>query len=671
MPDKRIITITEGETTPLGATASEDRINFAIYTPAESVRLLLFPLEKSNPSVVIDLDPAIHKSDKIWHVALKGLPADFDYSWEINGHRLCDPYAKALASPRLWKQKRNPIDAFGKARFLSPRPFDWQGIRKPKLPLQDLIIYEMHVRGFTCDSSSGIDHPGTYLGIVEKIPYFLELGINAIELLPIYEFNEIAYRRLDPVTKKRLCDYWGYNHLHFFCPMKRYASGSAPEAFLYEFKVMVRELHRHGIEVILDVVYNHTGEGNDQGPVLSWKGLDRNGYYLIDDKGGLKNYSGCGNTFACNREPGLSLIHQSLLYFADELQVDGFRFDLSPILTRGDNGAPLPDPLIFKSMREDPRLKEIKWIMEPWDAGGLYQVGESPKWGNFSEWNGRYRDVVRRFIKGTDAQAGAFATALCGSQDLYGSYPMQSLHSINFVTCHDGFSLYDLVSYQGKHNKRNGENNHDGANDNESWNCGAEGTSHDRVVIYLRRKQIKNYFTALLLSKGIPMLLMGDEYGISHEGNNNTWCQDNELNWFNWKSLNPEKKKLFRFLKKLIALRKAYPKLRTSTFFKPEEISWHGLEPNAPDWNHDSRLIAFSFLLNETTELFAAFHPFYHNRTIKLPESRTKKPWQLLIDTSNKAPDDFVDDPITVDKPEYTIKPYSAIVLIAGDLVSF
>ncbi len=656
---------------PLGATPCEEGINFALYSPSNKASLSIFPIEKGRATLNLKLNHKIHKTNGVWHVSIDGLPKAFDYSWKIDNHPVCDPYAKAIATPSIWKKVRHAVGRFSKARYFPPSPFDWQSIQKPKLRYEDLIIYEMHVRGFTKDPSSQSNHPGTYLGIIEKIPYLLELGVTAVELLPVYEFDETGYKMIDPCTDKRLCDYWGYNPMHFFCPMKRYASGQKIDAFLTEFKMMVRELHRHGIEVILDVVYNHTGEGNAYGHVTSWKGIDTKGYYLHDPNGALSNYSGTGNTFACNREPGLSLILQSMRYFANELQIDGFRFDLASILTRGDIGAPLdPSPLLMQ-MKEDPLLQEVKLIAEPWDAAGLYQVGQFPKWGDFLEWNGRYRDDVRRFIKGTDSYAGVFATAICGSQDLYGSYPRQSLHSINFVTCHDGFSMRDLVTYHCKRNERNGEDNRDGASQNDNWNCGLEGPSQDEQIIALRERQMRNFFLTLFLSKGIPMLLMGDEYAQSHEGNNNPFCQDNSLNWFDWKQLDRQRNAIFRFVTKLIHLRKNHTALKSAEFLKQSDIRWHGEEPENPDWDPKSRIVAFTRLLSDKTEIFVAFHPHFEEKKIRLPSSQTNGPWLRLIDTSLPSPEDFSTPPFSLKTTDqYSLRPYSAIVLIAGDLVS-
>ncbi len=666
------IHVSPGKPSPFGATPCPEGINFALYSPSAVAALLLFELEKHKPFFSIALDPKLHKTEDVWHICLGGLPEEFDFSWKIGDKQVCDPYAKAIASPRTWRKPRVTEDRFSKGRFLKSQPFDWQSVAKPKHRLEDLIIYEMHVRGFTEDRSSQCEYRGTYLGVIEKIPYLRDLGINAVELLPVYEFDETANKKIDPVIEEKLCDYWGYNPMQFFCPMKRYAHGEAYDAFLTEFKTMVREFHRNGIEVILDVVYNHTGEGNEHGPYTSWKGVDGNGYYLHDANGAFSNYTGCGNTFACNREPGQNLILESMRYFANECQVDGFRFDLASILTRGDNGGPLPNPHVLIAMQEDPLLKDVKLIPEPWDAGGLYQVGEFPKWGAFSEWNGRYRDAVRRFLKGTETQAGAFATAISGSQDLYANYPLEASHSINFVTCHDGYSLWDMVSYQDKHNIRNGEDNQDGANQNDSWNCGHEGPTDDPKILALRNRQMRNFFTALLLSKGIPMLLMGDEYGMSHMGNNNTWCQDHDFNWFDWSLFAKQKLSLFRFVKKLIRFRLAYSSLRSASFLNPHEITWHGFEPEKPDWCHASRFVGLTRMIDEKTELYAGFNAHFDEAKLILPSTKLGAPWRRLIDTNEPSPADFLDAPKDLDQPNaYLLKPYSTIVLIAGDLVSF
>ncbi len=639
--------------------------------------LKFYSIDQIHPFLEIQLDPKIHRTENIWHILIQNLPTAFDYTIYADGPHdpqqgllfdaaapLLDPFAHHINTPLKWGMETECPRTL-KARYLEEDPFDWQGVVKPKLPLEDLIVYEMHVRGFTCDRSSQSSHPGTFLGIIDKIPYLKQLGINALELLPIYEFDETSYHVQDPTTGKKLLNYWGYSTLHFFCPMKRFAASAHPGASKQEFQTLVRELHKAGIEVILDVVYNHTAEGNQAGPTFSFKGLDNPEYYLLTPQGEFKNYSGTGNTFFCNSQIGQTLILDSLRYWAEEMQVDGFRFDLASIMTRGSNGAPLDPAPLFLAIERDPLLKDLKMIAEPWDAGGLYQLGQFPKWGPWLEWNGYFRDTVRRFIKGTDGQAGAFATVLSGSENLYGSHLLGPCHSVNFITCHDGYTLYDLVSYQDKHNLRNGEDNRDGANQNDSWNCGYEGPSNSQKISALRKKQMRNFTLALLLASGVPMLLMGDEYGHTHKGNNNTWCQDNELNWFLWDQ-KEQAKDFLHFVQMVIAFRKKHHILRRTTFLNSEEVCWHGTTPFKPDWGARSRFVAYTLKGDiGQRDLFIAFNAGYKPRHIMLPPVPRGKKWQRVIDTAQPSPLDFLETPAPLSQASYDMSSYSSIVLEA------
>ncbi len=659
------LTIHPGKITPLGASINEKKVNFAIKSSSSHIELLIFEMTATTPSLHITLNEEMHKMDDTWAISIEGLQENFDYTWKIQDLFLCDPYAKALASPSSWKSLRTENAHFGRARFLFPRHRPEKKNNAPFIPYTTLIIYEMHVRGFTQHLSSHMEMHGTYLGVIEKIPHLLELGVNAVELLPIYEFDENSYLAKDPLTGLPLCDYWGYNPLHFFCPMKRYAFHKEVDSFSTDFKAMIAALHAAGIEVFLDVVYNHTGEGGKTGKTYSLKGLDKEGYYLLDADGAFSNYSGTGNTLCCNEEPGLSLILDSMRHFVKEYHIDGFRFDLASILTRDKQGNPLDPPPLLQALAQDPILQKIKLIAEPWDASGLYQLGEFPKWGPFLEWNGKFRDTVRRFLKGTDGESSAFATALCGSEDLYRNFPLGPCHSVNFITCHDGFSLHDLMSYQTKHNIHNGEENRDGCSQNDNWNCGAEGETPDIEIMKLREKQMRNHALALFLSLGVPMFLMGDEYGQSKGGNNNAWCQDNRLNWFDWNELSRKKEGFFRFVKKMIAFRKTMPHLQRDAFLQPGEISWHGVLPNEPDWSLKSRLVAFSRSLSMDTEMFVAFHPGHENILLKIPSPSQGGSWKLLIDTHQPPPLDFLDAPKELDsQEEYLLASYSAILLI-------
>lgn len=647
-----------GNPSPLGAVFEQEGINFALFSAhAKKVKLLLYLEDKEIPYASYDLDPLHHKTGQVWHIFLKTPAKKVFYAYEVDGKGpLHDPYAKALKVPKTWmdiKTKYHPIGILEKEE-----PFDWENIEPPGHKNSELILYEMHVRGFTIDTSAKVKHPGTYLGIIEKIPYLLDLGINAVELLPIFEFNETEYHKHHPKTHERLCNYWGYSTVNFFCPMRRFAATDNP---LREFKTLVRELHRRGIEVILDVVYNHTAEGNEQGPYYSFKGIDKASYYYLTPKGKFADYTGCGNTFKSNYTPASDLILDSLRYFVIECQVDGFRFDLASILTRGSEGNILANPPLIQRITEDPVISQKKLIAEPWDAAGAYQVGHFP--GHiFAEWNGYYRDSVRRFIKGSDDSISHFSNALCGSQNLY-AHKNHPHVSINFITAHDGFTLADLVSYQNKHNEANGEHNADGSNNNENWNCGFEGITEDSTILALRERQMKNFLLALFFSNGTPMLLMGDEYQHSRLGNNNTWCQDNELNWFLWQQ-SKEKKPFFEWVKKLIALRKTIPLFQEDKFFDKHDIEWHGLEPKHPDWSYYSHFIACTFKSKDHHHgYYVAFNSYYQDLNVHLPRCTAHHKWHLVTDTYENK--NYWDSPLLLNSSHYLLQPYSALILKA------
>lgn len=667
-----------GKPYPYGSTEMQGGTNFAVYAK-EPKKISLCLFEEKNPHTPfqeITLDPVLNKTGDVWHIHIKGLPPYTLYAYRIVGNEdpkksylLLDPYAKAVASDPKWFSpsagKESTYQPLGKV--MTSHEFDWEGDKPPGIDRQDLIIYEMHVRGFTQHGSSGVNHPGTYLGLIEKIPYLLDLGINAVELMPIHEFNEKEVLLLEPKTKRKLCNYFGYSTVNFFSPMVRYASQSERDQAIIEFKTMVRELHKNGIEVILDVVFNHTSEGNEKGPEYCFKRLDRPGYYMVDETGKYQNFSGCGNTFNCNHPIARELILDALRYWVVEMHVDGFRFDIASILSRAENGAPLANPPVIEAMSKDPILSKTKLIAEPWDAGGLYQVGAfmpgNPRW---SEWNGKYRDIVRRFIKGNPWHKNIFATAICGSQDLYG-IGRTPYCSLNFVTAHDGFSLADLVSYNQKHNLQNGEKNKDGFDHNDSWNCGAEGHSTNQKVIALRERQMRNFMLALFISQGIPMVVMGDEYGHSRNGNNNTWCQDNELNWFLWDHFDNHPG-FYRFYKSLIHLRKKYSTFRRKAFLTDKDITWHGLQPQAPHWDNDNRFIAFSLKPYENgPEFYLAFNASHTIQTVVLPPPPAGQAWYWVVNTHNTPPDDFYDEEHRkkVEGTSIRLHSYSSMMLIA------
>ncbi len=666
------ITVERGMPLPLGATSQKHGINFAIVSKnATAVTLCLFTPGAHQPFFEIALHPDMHRTGFVWHVLLHHLPShEIEYGYRIIGPEgpphafhpelvLSDPYAKALATPYLWGDW-DSLHTPPKAKVVLPPHFDWEGTSFPRIPMEDLIIYEAHVRGFTAHRSSEVHHKGTFCGFKEKIPYLKELGVNAIELLPMFEFNECENTHVNPKTGEKLKNYWGYSTINFFSPMQRYAASKEWHGAITEFREFVRELHKQNMEVILDVVYNHTAEGGATGPVYNFKGIDNNVYYIVGEKGEYANYSGTGNTFNANEEIVTELILHSLRYWVSEMQVDGFRFDLASCLTRDAKGHPLANPPLIQRIVEDPILKDVKLIAEAWDAAGLYQVGSFPAYERWAEWNGRYRDVVRRFIKGTDHHAGAFATALSGSQDLYAP-DRAPYHSINFITAHDGFTLRDLVSYQQKHNEENGEENRDGMNENDSWNCGAEGISKKRKVLELRKRQIRNFLTALFFSLGVPMLLMGDEYGHTRYGNNNAYPHDNALNWFLWDELK-RNAPIYEFCRNLIAFRKKTSLLRRTTFLTTDDIDWHGIAPFSPDWSEKSRFLAYT--LKGHHPLYIAFNAHFEPLNVRLPPPPQGKHWHYIINTSLEPPRDFVAHPSECDpvKEHITMEEHSAFV---------
>ncbi|MGK5593781.1 MAG: glycogen debranching protein [Parachlamydiaceae bacterium] len=658
--------ISIGSPFPLGVTQSKEGVNFALFADSEEdVTLCLFKSLSSPPMEIV----IPYRTGKLRHLFIHRLDADyvaFAYRIKYNETEsplyLVDPYARAVSEGNSWNDqaKYHPYGL-----LTSDESFDWQEDKHPDYALSDLIIYELHVRSFTIHESSRINARGTFLGIIEKIPHLLELGINAVELMPVCEFNENEYHLLNPETNQRLCQYWGYSSLSFFALMNRYAFSNEPGAVINEFKTMVRELHKNGIEVILDMVYNHTGEGNQLGPTYNFKGLANDVYYMMVGPNQYRNYSGCGNTFNTNHPIVKNYILDSLRYWVAEMHIDGFRFDLGSIFFRGQHGEMLDFPPIIDAITEDPILANTKLIAEPWDASGSYQVGcfysSSSRW---SDWNGKYRDCVRKFIKGDKGLKGEFATRISGSQDLYEAKQTPS-GSINFITCHDGFTLKDVVSYNFKNNFANGEDNRDGTNDNDSWNCGEEGATANKHVLFLREKQMRNLHLALMVSQGVPMLNMGDEYGHTRRGNNNAWCQDNELNWFLWDEL-ANNQAFFRFFKGLIHFRNQEPLLRRRFFLRDDHIFWHGLEPFKPQWDHDDGLVAFSLVdEREGHDLFIAFNTSHHDSLLIFPERKDRRAWHWIANTALKPPLDFYENPTKIEAKQYTIPCHSSLLLKA------
>lgn len=668
----------KGKPYPLGITKYEDGYNFSLYSRyATEATLCVFEPGKDNPTYEFKLDPKINRTGWIWHIFLKnGLSQGFRYGYKLDGpvepihhfdknNILLDPFAKLADTSNKWganslvDQNSKPI--YRPLGIIDPAmDFDWSDDVHPNLPMKDLIIYEMHVRGFTQDPSSNVTHPGTFLGMIDKIPHLKELGINAVELLPIMEFNENEYQALHPDPDLELYNYWGYSTANFFSPMNRYAVNNRET--IIEFKKLVKELHKNGIEVILDVVYNHTGEN---ARIFSFLGIDSPSYYMVEPNGDLYNFTGCGNTFNCNHAIARSLIIQSLRYWVTEMHVDGFRFDLASILLRGKDGTPLNGASIIEAIGDDPILANTKLIAEPWDAAGMYNLGGFyPASNRWSEWNGKYRDVVRKFINAQMVGKGEFATRVSGSQDYFGGRGISC--NVNFVISHDGFTLNDLVSYNYKHNEDNGEGNRDGSNENDSWNCGVEGISFNKKVHMLRDRQMRNFHLALMTSQGVPMFLMGDEYGHTKFGNNNTWCQDNELNWFLWNKLE-EKQGFFRFFKGLIEFRKKHGVFRRDSYCSDKDIYWHGLKPMFADWDHENKFLAFSLTdLENGNHVYVAFNAGGQSATVTFPNCDQGKSWYWVANTSHSSPDDFYEEgkrPM-VREGRFKMLPHSSLILI-------
>jgi glycogen operon protein len=655
---------------PYGAHVVEHGVQFTLFSRhASRVWLMLFDApDAAMPSQEFELNPEHHRIGDIWHIHVREARVGQYYLYRMEGRGtaakdyynpnqwLLDPYALAVSGRPAWGDVRG-LTA-GHAATHGPMfpkgiivrdEFDWANDRTLNIPLTETVIYEAHLRGFTAHGSSGVAHPGTFRGFIEKIPYLKQLGVTAVEFLPMQEFNEMEYY-VENDKRATLRNYWGYSSLAFFAPNGRYATQPYGQQ-VSEFKELVISLHRAGIEVILDVVFNHTGEGGDGGPTYSFRGIDNSIYYMMNEAGNhYLNYSGCGNTVNSNHPVVRDFIMDCLRYWVLHMHVDGFRFDLAAVLTRGRNGELLPNPPIVEHIAEDPALRDTKIIAEAWDAAGTYQVGSFPS-DRWSEWNGRYRDDIRRFWAGEAGLLGTFATRLCGSADLYQRNGQRPLKSINFVTCHDGFTLHDLVSYNHKHNEANGENNRDGENHNHSRNYGHEGPTNDRRILALRRRQQKNLLATVFLSQGIPMLLAGDEFSRTQRGNNNAYCQDNEISWIDWNLLR-EHEDLWRFVTQLIAFRKAHPSLRRTVFLKgqaeggrPADIAWHGADGHGVDWNHGHALACLLDGHKENTgapedcaTLFMIFHAGEHDVRFKLPPPN-QGPWTLALTTQEERPE--------------------------------
>ena len=635
-----------------GAVAIPGGVNFTIHTHgATSCELLLFHRKAEEPYAVIPF-PESYKIGFCYSMIVFDLDIEeFEYAYRLDGPYdekkglrfdknkiLLDPYARAVTGQSQWGHVNNAQHGY-RARVVQSN-FDWGDQRHHSIPMEDLIIYELHVRGFTMDESSGVKHHGTFEGLREKIPYLKELGINAVELMPIFEFDEMRDVRL--IDENELIDFWGYNPVSFFAPNTSYCSSMEYNREGLELKTLIKDLHDNGIEVILDVVFNHTAEGNEFGPCFSFKGFDNNIYYMLTPDGHYYNFSGCGNTLNCNHPVVRDMILECLRYWVIEYRVDGFRFDLASILGRNDDGTPLSQPPLLRSLAFDSILGNVKLIAEAWDAGGLYQVGSFPSWKRWAEWNGRYRDDMRRFLKGDDFLAQTAAARITGSPDLYDPAYRGGNASINFLTCHDGFTLYDLYSYNQKHNEANGWGNTDGADDNNSWNCGVEGETDDPAILALRKRLMKNACAILLCSRGTPMFLSGDEFADTRYGNNNPYCQDNLISWLDW-SLLKKNKDLFDFFQYMIRFRKDHPVIRKDlepSYLGVPAMSTHGLTPDETNFSGDSHVVCVRFAgYNEATQkedlVYLAVNSGWFPVTLTLPELPEHYKWKVAVNTGD------------------------------------
>ena len=648
---------------PPGITVSKDGVNCSLFSEAATeVALLLFDSATAvEPAQTVRLDPFTNKTFHFWHVFVRGCDSGIFYAFRVDGpnepaagHRfnpnkvLISPYARGI-SRVLWKRAdamgpRDNIATSMRCAVADPSLYDWEGDRPLNLPMHASIVYEMHVGGFTRSPSSGVTNPGTFAGVIEKIPYLKALGITAVELLPVFEYDDSDVA-LNPAGQP-IGNYWGYSPIGFFAPHSGYAVSGDAVSHLNEFRDLVKALHRARIEVILDVVFNHTDEGNEFGPTQSFRGIDNRTFYLLDPQDPAKylDYSACGNTINANHPLPQKLIVDSLRFWVEQMHVDGFRFDEGSILARGEDGNPLVHPPVIWQIELDETLGDTKMIAEAWDAAGLYQVGHFPG-DRWAEWNGRYRDDVRRFVKGDPGLTAAIASRLGGSADIYQARGQSPENSINFVTVHDGFTLNDLVSYNEKHNEANGEANRDGINENLSWNCGIEGPTADPAIETLRKRQIKNFLTILLLSRGVPMLLAGDEVRRTQGGNNNPYNQNNATSWFDW-TLTNANNDMLRFAQRLIAFRKGHPALSQPAFYAAvigedgiADIAWHGTTLNSPGFNDpDARALACTIAgLDGSPDLHVMMNMFWEPLTFELPAGK----WRVAIDTFAPSPADI------------------------------
>ncbi len=634
-----------------GATAIPGGVNFTVHSHgATRIELLLFHRQESEPFAVLPFPKHYRIGNVYSMIVFKLNIEEFEYAYRVDGpyepekgiifnrnKYLLDPYAKAVTGQSQWGVT-SPHGQHYKARVVKD-DFDWGAIKQPLLPMEDLIIYELHVRGFTKDASSGVLHPGTFDGLMEKLPYLEELGVNVVELMPIFEFDEMQDYRI--VDGQKLYNYWGYNTVSFFAPNTSYASGKEYNQEGNELKNLIRKFNQHGIEVYLDVVFNHTAEGNEQGPFFSFKGLDNNIYYMLTPDGQYYNFSGCGNTLNCNHPIVYQMILDCLRYWVTTYRVNGFRFDLASILGRNQDGTPMNKPPLLEALAFDPILGDVKLIAEAWDAGGLYQVGQFSSWSRWAEWNGKYRDDLRRYLKGDEGMAKAAAERIVGSRDLYEASHRKNV-SVNFITCHDGMTLCDLYSYNRKHNEKNGWNNTDGTNDDNSWNCGVEGETEDPQVLALRHRMARNAFAILMCSRGIPMFLAGDEFLNTQFGNNNAYCQDNITSWLDWNRLK-ENQHMFEFFRYMIRFRKENRILRTNVSGGAlgfPDTSFHGVKPWQGQYESYDRYVGVMFAGQEQKGvyvdpqiIYVASNSYWEDLEVTLPTLPKTMYWENVADT--------------------------------------
>lgn len=670
-----------GTPLPLGASVAEGGVNFSVFSRNATKVFLEFysASEDSEPYAQVEFSPSENRTGDIWHAFVPGIKPGSLYLFRVDGpfepskghrfdvhQRLFDPYAKTITPVSVFYNlppdysaplDKNDIEhgknqcakVFPKCVVIDNENFDWQGDRPINRSLSESIIYEVHLKGFTAGKNAGVSCPGTYAGFIEKIPYLKDLGITAVELLPIFEFDEFENSNVNPRTGERMKNYWGYSTINFFSPKASFAADKTPGGCVNEFKTLVRELHKAGIEVILDVVFNHTAEGNEHGVALNFRGFENSVYYTLvgSHKEYYMNFSGCGNTMNCNHPIVRNFIIDSLRYWVLNYHVDGFRFDLASILSRGQEGELLKFPPLTNAIAEDPVLGKTKIIAEPWDAGGAYQLGGFPGGRRWAEWNDRFRDDIRRFWRGDEYVSTNAATRISGSSDLFTISGRAPYHSINYVCCHDGFTMNDLVSYNGKHNDENGEGNRDGSDSNWSYNHGYEGPTLNPVIEKMRNRQMRNYMLTLLISQGTPMILGGDEFRRGQQGNNNAYCQDNDISWFDWEncSLNSA---LVSFTRKAIRLRKNHPVFRRTEFFKGSmagkkpDIQWYAADGSNPDWSKISRFLAFRLLGTfnsgagkiSDNDFFIAANTDRQDIMLRIPAITDSRKWYRIADTS-------------------------------------